>query len=76
MILFMIKDKNNDSFYNTKIMLNKNVTAADPGEQYKILEKEINKLIEDSAILKVKGNITESLEKAKDAYNKEKSLRR
>ena len=57
-------------------MLNNNDTAAGLEERYKILEKEINKLIEDSAILKVKGNITESLEKAKDAYNREKSLRR
>jgi len=47
-----------------------------PEEQFKILEKEINKLIEDSAIAKVKGNLPEALEKAKDAFNKEKTLRR
>jgi len=40
------------------------------------LEKEINKLIEDSALAKIKGNAAEALEKAKEAYNKEKTMRR
>lgn len=45
-------------------------------EQYKVLEKEINTLIEDSAVANLKGNLSEALEKAKEAYNKEKNLRR
>ena len=34
--------------------------------------QEINKAIEESAVAKIKGNLAEALEKAKDAYNKEK----
>ena len=42
--MYGVKDNKNDSFYNTKtkIMLNKNDTAAGPEREYKILEKEIN----------------------------------
>lgn len=40
--------------------------------QYYFTTKEINKLIEESAIAKLKGNLSETLEKAKDAFNKEK----
>jgi len=47
-----------------------------PDEQYKKIEREINKLIEDSAICSVRGNHTEALEKAKEAANKEKQLRK
>lgn len=47
-----------------------------PDEQYKKIEREINKLIEDSAISSIKGNHVEALEKAKEAANKEKQLRR
>lgn len=45
-------------------------------EQYKKMEKEINTFIEDSAVANLKGNLSEALEKAKEAYNKEKNLRR
>jgi intraflagellar transport protein 88 len=33
-------------------------------------------MIEESAIAKIKGNLGEALEKAKEAFNKEKNLRR
>jgi len=41
-----------------------------------VLEKEINQLLEASALANVKGNLNEALEKAKDAVTKEKLLRR
>jgi len=47
-----------------------------PEEDFKKLEKEINTLIEGSALAKIQGNLADALEKAKDAYNKEKNLRR
>lgn len=47
-----------------------------PESNFKALEKEINTLLEASALSNVKGNLNESLEKAKDAVNKEKLLRR
>lgn len=47
-----------------------------PDEQFKKIERDINKLIEESAYASVKGNHTEGLEKAKEASNKEKQLRK
>ena len=43
-------------------------------KKYLIIQylKEINKAIEESAVAKIKGNLSEALEKAKDAVNKEK----
>lgn len=79
------QEKKQDPFYQTrsKIDLTKKIDGG-PDEQYKIMEKvpsyiyikEINKLIEDSAIAKLKGNLGEALEKAKEAFNKEKNLKR
>lgn len=40
------------------------------------MEAEINKLVEDSAVAKLKGDLQAGLEKAKDAYNKERTMRR
>jgi len=45
-------------------------------ENFKKDEKEINNLIEASAIANNKGSCQEALDKAKDAYNKEKTLKR
>ncbi|EAR82438.2 tetratricopeptide repeat protein (macronuclear) [Tetrahymena thermophila SB210] len=47
-----------------------------PESNFKQQEKEINQLLEASALAKIKGNLSEALEKAKDAVNKEKLLRR
>lgn len=59
----------------TKIDLTKKIEGG-PEEQFKILEREINTLIEESAMANLKGNNSEALEKAKEAVNKEKNLRR
>lgn len=40
------------------------------------MEKEINRCIEASAEAYVKGDLSESLEKAKEATNKDRSLRK
>lgn len=47
-----------------------------PEENFKKLEKEINKYIDDSAILCSKEKYAEALEKAKEAVIKEKNLKR
>ncbi|CAD8091657.1 unnamed protein product [Paramecium primaurelia] len=66
-----------DPFNSTQnqINLNKPKLETNPEEQFKAIEKEINTLIEQSAIAKLRGNLSECLEKAKEAFNKEKKLR-
>lgn len=56
--------------------INKKQIDNSPEENFKKAEKEINALIEASATLAMQQNLGESLEKAKEAYNKEKNLRR
>lgn len=58
----------------TKVDFNKKEQT--PEENFRKLEREVNQLVEDSAALSVKGNHPEALEKAKEAVNKEKQLRR
>lgn len=73
------KKEQGDSFYNTKNkLLDKAKKEGDtnPEENFKKTEHEINKLVEDSAIAKCKGELQVALDKAKEAYNKEKQLRR
>ena len=41
-----------------------------------MLEKEINKLVEETAEAKLNDNLAEAFEKAKEASIKEKNLRR
>ena len=45
-------------------------------DKFKELEAEVNRLVEDSADNKVKGKSTKSLELAKEAFNKERNLRK
>lgn len=47
-----------------------------PEEQFKKLEKDINKLLDESSILSVNEKFSEALEKAKEAVLKEKNLKR
>ncbi|CAK89472.1 unnamed protein product (macronuclear) [Paramecium tetraurelia] len=66
-----------DPFNSTQnqLNLNKPKLETNPEEQFKSIEKEINNLIEQSAMAKLRGNLSECLEKAKEAFNKEKKLR-
>ena len=59
----------------TRTQIQKPQLEKNPDEQFKLLEREINSLIEASAMAKLRGNLSESLEKAKEAFNKEKKLR-
>ncbi|EGR28423.1 hypothetical protein IMG5_176090 [Ichthyophthirius multifiliis] len=71
------KAQKGDAFYETKMKLELNKKPeATPEENFKAAEKEINALVEKSALANLKGNSSEALEKAKEAYNKEKNLRR
>ena len=71
------KQQKADAFYDTKVRLELNKKPdANPEDNFKNLEKEINGLIEKSAQANIKGNLNDALEKAKDAFNKEKNLRR
>lgn len=63
---------NQDGMGSTKGKFDLRPPEPQPDEQYKKIERDINKLIEDSAYASVKGNFTEGLEKAKEASNKEK----
>jgi intraflagellar transport protein 88 len=45
-------------------------------DQFKNMEREINSLIEQSASANLQGQLVQSLELAKDAWNKEKTLRK
>lgn len=65
-----------DNFRKTTTKLEQKKVDATPDEQYKKFEREINKLIEESALASVKGNRSEALEKAKEAANKERQLRK
>ena len=47
-----------------------------PEEIFKNNEKEINKLIDESAVASSKGQFAEALEKAKEAVSKEKNLKK
>lgn len=47
-----------------------------PEENFKKAEKDINRLIDDSAVASSKGQFTEALEKAKEAVSKEKTLKK
>jgi len=58
----------------TKVDFNKKDQT--PEENFRKLEREVNQFVEDSAVLSAKGNHAEALEKAKEAVNKEKQLRR
>jgi intraflagellar transport protein 88 len=44
-------------------------------ENFKDIEEEVHRLLEQSATLKVKKNLTEALVKAKEAASKEKKIR-
>ena len=44
-------------------------------ENFKEMEEEVQRLLEQSAEAKVKRNFTEALNKAKDAASKEKKIR-
>jgi len=44
-------------------------------ENFKDIEEEVHRLLENSACLKVKKNLTEALSKAKEAASKEKKIR-
>ena len=44
-------------------------------ENFKEMEEEVHRLLEESATAKTKKNFTESLNKAKDAAAKEKKIR-
>lgn len=44
-------------------------------ENFKEMEEEVHRLLEASAEFKVKKNLTEALNKAKDAASKEKKIR-
>jgi hypothetical protein len=65
--------------------LNQAVSGADPiieekkekseEENFKEMEEEVHRLLEQSATLKVKKNLNEALMKAKEAASKEKKIR-
>ena len=65
-----------DKLRTTMTRLEAKKVDATPDEQYKKIEREINKLIEDSAMASVRGSHSEALERAKEAANKEKQLRK
>ena len=44
-------------------------------ENFREMEEEVHRLLEHSAMSKLKGNVTEGLMKAKEAANKEKKIR-
>ena len=44
-------------------------------EHFKELEEEVHRLLEESATAKVKKNVNEGLQKAKEAATKEKKIR-
>jgi intraflagellar transport protein 88 len=44
-------------------------------ENFKEMEEEVHRLLEDSALCKVKKSLTEALTKAKEAASKEKKIR-
>jgi intraflagellar transport protein 88 len=44
-------------------------------ENFKEMEEEVHRLLEDSAVAKVKKNVNEALTKAKDAAAKERKIR-
>ena len=44
-------------------------------ENFKDLEEEVHRLLEESAVCKVKKQLTEALQKAKEAASKEKKIR-
>ena len=45
-------------------------------DKFKDLEAEVNRLVEESASAKLQGKLTKSLELAKEAFNKERNLRK
>lgn len=47
-----------------------------PEESFKKIEKEISKLLDESALASSKGQFVEALEKAKEAVSKEKNLKK
>eukprot|EP00824_Muranothrix_gubernata_P021625 TRINITY_DN4757_c0_g1_i1.p1 TRINITY_DN4757_c0_g1~~TRINITY_DN4757_c0_g1_i1.p1 ORF type:complete len:766 (-),score=181.57 TRINITY_DN4757_c0_g1_i1:36-2240(-) len=51
----------------------KNLTEED---KFKEREREVNKLVEDSASAKIKGQLSKALDLAKEAANKERNIRR
>lgn len=65
-----------EQFRQTKSKLEAKKPDAAPDEQFKKIEREINKLIEESALASVRGAHSEALEKAKEAANKERQLRK
>lgn len=65
-----------DPMRQTQTRLEQRRPDAGPDEQFKKIEREINKLIEDSALASVRGAYGEALEKAKEATVKEKQLRK
>jgi len=65
-----------DPMGQTKSKLEVKKADTGPDEQFKKIEREINKLIEDSALASVRGAHGEALEKAKEAVNKERQLRK
>ncbi|EGR33380.1 hypothetical protein IMG5_054890, partial [Ichthyophthirius multifiliis] len=71
------KQQKGDDFYETKMKLDLNKKIEVNAENnFKNMEQEINDLIEKSAQSNLKGNLNEALEKAKEAFNKEKNLKR
>ena len=60
----------------TQTRLEKKKPESGPDEQFKKIEREINKLIEESALASVRGAHSEALDKAKEATVKEKQLRK
>jgi len=65
-----------DPMRQTQSRLEKNKQPQGPDEQFKKIEREINKLIEESALASVRGAHSEALDKAKEATVKEKQLRK
>jgi intraflagellar transport protein 88 len=47
-----------------------------PEENFRKLEKEVNTLLEEATSFKIEGSYQDALEKAKEAVNKEKNLRK
>ncbi|KRX05596.1 hypothetical protein PPERSA_12774 [Pseudocohnilembus persalinus] len=70
------KKESKDQFRETRNKFKEGQVDQGPEEQFKKMEAEINKLVEDSAVAKLKGDLQAGLEKAKDAYNKERTMRR